>query len=276
MIEKEQTGPNWVPCDICGEPTSFLGTRRCTNCWEVESRLEKYLQSSGGLKWARNKMPLLDDWVDGLSDAWDYEKVLTENEVEIECCATVVDNEGAVRKSNCCSGWSLSWESGTMYMGETTEVIARKAAALFVSLWLRGVSASFADKLMDGYIGFLERQEGITKGVMASVITRKDCAPCYLRLSFGTYAEESHLLREFGFKVGDRAGVSLSKEQSPVEGEKHPTKVGRERYPPDGYYTANGDNIPCTCKKTCPSNCKGQCGCLACHDAYGDFLSSQG
>ncbi len=30
--------------------------------------------------------------------------------------------------------------------------LARKAAALFVELWLRGVSASFADKLMEAYI----------------------------------------------------------------------------------------------------------------------------
>jgi hypothetical protein len=37
-----------------------------------------------------------------------------------------------------------------------------KAAALFVSLWLRGVSASFADKLMDGFITYLERQESLT------------------------------------------------------------------------------------------------------------------
>ena len=61
-----------------------------------------------------------------------------------------------------------------------------------------------------------------------------------------------------------------------VERKKHPTKVGRERYSPDGYYTANGENVPCICKETCPGGCKGQCGCLACHDAYGDFLSGQG
>lgn len=32
---------------------------------------------------------------------------------------------------------------------------------------------------------------------------------------------------------------------------------------------------PCTCSPACPDACKGQCGCKACHDAYGDFLSSR-
>lgn len=53
----------------------------------------------------------------------------------------------------------MSWKHGTMSVGPTSEIIARKAAAMFVCLWLRGFSASFADKLMDGFICFLERQE---------------------------------------------------------------------------------------------------------------------
>jgi len=97
-------------------------------------------------------MPLLDDWVDNKPDAWDYEKVLTENEVKI-----LLHNDS----------WYLHWHHGGMGLGATSKTIARKAAALFVSLWLRGVSASFADKLMDGFIVFLERQEGITKGFTA-------------------------------------------------------------------------------------------------------------
>ncbi len=104
----------------------------------------------------RTREPLLDDWVDGKPDAWDYEAVLRENRVVVEC-----DTEGE---------WSLGWENGGIYIGQTiTTTIARKAAAMFVSLWLRGVSASFADKLMDGYIVFLERQESTTLGILAGV-----------------------------------------------------------------------------------------------------------
>ena len=35
-----------VPCAVCGEPTRMASTVRCNNCWEVEGRLWKYLQSS--------------------------------------------------------------------------------------------------------------------------------------------------------------------------------------------------------------------------------------
>jgi hypothetical protein len=49
-----------------------------------------------------------------------------------------------------------------------------------------------------------------------------------------------------------------------------PTDEGRKRYPPDGIYDLA---YPCTCQPSCPFDCKGQCGCKACHAAYGDFLS---
>jgi hypothetical protein len=35
------------------------------------------------------------------------------------------------------------------------------------------------------------------------------------------------------------------------------------------------ENNSCTCKPTCPSPCKGECGCKACHEAYMDFLASE-
>jgi len=196
----------YTPCKTCGKLTTL---QQCDNCWEVENRLEKYLQSPGGQKQARNKMPLLDDWVDGHPDAWDYEAVLTENEVVVEWSNTSVDGKGVVTNDDY-AGWSFSWKPGDCFIGETTEEIARKAAALFVSLWLRGVSASFAEKLLDGFIVFLERQEGITKGVMVEV----GCypPPC-LHLHFGTFEEEDQLLREFGLKEGDRVGISLSKQE---------------------------------------------------------------
>jgi hypothetical protein len=50
-----------------------------------------------------------------------------------------------------------------------------------------------------------------------------------------------------------------------------PTEEGVRRYEPDGYYTANGDRVPCTCKPTCSIACKGECGCKACQQAFQDF-----
>lgn len=83
--------------------------------------------------------PLLDDWT------WDYEAILRENEVTVDYH----------------DDWGFYWKHGSIEIGPTTEIIARKAAALFVSLWLRNISASFCDKLMDGFICFLERQESV-------------------------------------------------------------------------------------------------------------------
>ena len=84
----------------------------------------------------------LDDWFDGTPDAWDYEAVLREHKVIVV---------KLYRR-----GYQLCWREGFMHIPTNNGVHARKAAALFVELWLRGVSASFADKLMDGYLTNLE------------------------------------------------------------------------------------------------------------------------
>jgi hypothetical protein len=102
----------------------------------------------------------LDDWKDGQPDAWDYEAVLRECGVTVEWCRQVSsDGETFTEAPPDLCGWGLDWKHGFIRIGQTTEQIARKAAALFVSLWLRGVSASFCDKLMDGFITYLERQD---------------------------------------------------------------------------------------------------------------------
>lgn len=36
-----------IPCDVCGSPTLFKGTKRCSNC---EGRLEKYLEAPEGVR----------------------------------------------------------------------------------------------------------------------------------------------------------------------------------------------------------------------------------
>lgn len=42
-----------VPCETCGQPTIYKGTKRCANCWEVECRLVHYLRSEGGREHVR-------------------------------------------------------------------------------------------------------------------------------------------------------------------------------------------------------------------------------
>ena len=42
-----RTDDETVPCGTCGTPTLFVGTKRCSPCWEIEQRLESYLVRGG-------------------------------------------------------------------------------------------------------------------------------------------------------------------------------------------------------------------------------------
>lgn len=50
-----------------------------------------------------------------------------------------------------------------------------------------------------------------------------------------------------------------------------PTAEGVKRFVPDGFYREGGEPVPCTCGPTCPPDCRGACGCRACHMAFQDF-----
>jgi hypothetical protein len=127
----------------------------CHNCWEVEGRLPTYLRSEAGRKFVRDLMPKVDDWTDEGPDSWDYEAVLTKYGVTM--CAPIEEFTGDT--------WTLSWHNGCMGIDTLNEKHARRGAALFVELWNRGFSASFADKLIDGYLRFLELQEDFVQPV---------------------------------------------------------------------------------------------------------------
>lgn len=148
-------------CKTCGKETRIPDMPECENCWQVEGRLDDYLKSSKGLAFVRKHLPLLDDWENGYPDAWDYDKILRENEVEVSFSDMFVDGEGHSFHEPEFGGWSLSWKQGVIFIGDTSAIKAKKAAALFVSLWLRGVSASFADKLMSGYLMYLDLQDRV-------------------------------------------------------------------------------------------------------------------
>lgn len=88
----------------------------------------------------------LDNW----DDDWDYELVLGANGVVVE---RLSGEHRSIR------GFQLCWKPGFMHIPTDNQVHANKAAALFVELYLRGFSASFADKIMDGYLFYLEALE---------------------------------------------------------------------------------------------------------------------
>ncbi len=135
----------YVPCEVCGTLTPMDGTKRCNNCWEVERRLPEYVKNLGGQDFIHNLMPNVDDWKDGKCDVWDYEAVLKEHD------ATVEQSDEY--------WWSLCWRHGTMGFNTDNEVHARKMAALFIELWMRGFAASFADHIVSGFSMWLELQE---------------------------------------------------------------------------------------------------------------------
>jgi len=163
-----------IPCETCGQPTIYKGTKRCNSCWEVENRLPGYLKSPKAWDFVRKHIPLLDDWADRKPDAWDYEAVLKENEVTVAWCDQLVDGEGTTYPAEEFAGWGFSWKHGAIHIGQTSKINARKAAALFVSLWLRGVSASFCDKLMGGYVCHLELQENTRLTFLAEIDAMED------------------------------------------------------------------------------------------------------
>ena len=39
-----------VPCKFCRKPTKMEGTMMCDNCWEVDKRIDEFVESWEGLK----------------------------------------------------------------------------------------------------------------------------------------------------------------------------------------------------------------------------------
>ncbi len=37
--KKHNTKPDICSCEICEAPTTMTGTKRCNNCWEIETRI---------------------------------------------------------------------------------------------------------------------------------------------------------------------------------------------------------------------------------------------
>lgn len=59
----------------------------------------------------------------------------------------------------------------------------------------------------------------------------------------------------------------------------NPTKEGKKRYPPDGFYVDDEFDFkePCVCMKSCPLPCNGMqgCYCEACKKVYLDMMADQ-
>jgi ribosomal protein L37E len=51
-----------VPCEICGRPTLFLGTKRCDSCWHMESGFTSLRNHDleKARKWLSEQLELLE------------------------------------------------------------------------------------------------------------------------------------------------------------------------------------------------------------------------
>jgi hypothetical protein len=79
------------------------------------------------------------------------EKVLRENGAKVIWNDKVVDIITDEVLSDPFPGWNLVWKNGTIFIGNCSEHIAREVAAIFVHLWLNGISAQMADHLIQAY-----------------------------------------------------------------------------------------------------------------------------
>lgn len=86
---------------------------------------------------------------------WDSEEVLRDNNVTVEWSDVVVNGDGVESPNPWGGEWSLCWDHGFMGLGvfgKQYEEIARIGAALFVTLWLKGVPTHIASRLVGDYV----------------------------------------------------------------------------------------------------------------------------
>lgn len=91
---------------------------------------------------------------------FDYDMIaqtLQKNEVTVEWCDTIVDTEGKSPGP----GWGLTWKHGFIHIGPCPEIRALEAAAMFVHLYLKGVSAQLSSHLIVSWAFIEEYREAI-------------------------------------------------------------------------------------------------------------------
>lgn len=88
-------------------------------------------------------------------DDFDSEPILKWGEASVEWCDEFVNGLGEKKKIEEFEHWSLGWKHGVIGfdgLGKDDEVKARKAGALFIYLWTRGVSPDIAERCAVSYV----------------------------------------------------------------------------------------------------------------------------
>ena len=48
-LNDDRVDRTYIPCELCGDPTNFLGTKMCNCCYEVTSRLMGFLNNQNAI-----------------------------------------------------------------------------------------------------------------------------------------------------------------------------------------------------------------------------------
>jgi len=77
-------------------------------------------------------------------DDHDFEKILEWGKATIENCDHPTTGES--------EGYTLSWKNGFIHLDVDKEEQAKKAAALFIYFWTRGIHAAYAERAAVAYV----------------------------------------------------------------------------------------------------------------------------
>jgi hypothetical protein len=91
-----------------------------------------------------------------------YENILEWAKADVQYADTFVDGRGNVKKNEKLAHWALHWDHGFIgfdsIQKREDKDIARMAAAMFVYLWTKGVSADLADCMCQLYANWRRKR----------------------------------------------------------------------------------------------------------------------
>lgn len=131
-----------ITTEVKGDKTHY--PERC-----LQNRLNAMSKQLEESKEKELNIPVFDDD--------NYEDILKAADATVEYSDEFADGHGKVTNIPEWGHWSLCWKYGFIGFDSITkddEVTAKKAAALFIYLWSKGVTASVADKASEAYVQY--------------------------------------------------------------------------------------------------------------------------
>ena len=133
-----------ITTEVDGDKTHY--PERC-----LQNRLNAMAKQLGS---AKDKPMNIPDFNDD-----NYEEILKAADATVEYSDEFVDGHNNVSHIPEFGHWSLMWKYGligfeSMSIKKEDEIVARKAAALFIYLWNKGVAADIADRAAEAYVQY--------------------------------------------------------------------------------------------------------------------------